>query len=440
MSAISLNQLLHSVADAGVELFRRRAVRRGDRSKSAITWCHELLSTLGEASGVALARHIVAAYGAMSDDDKLSFFEALRSEFHVDADAIMACASAYHRDRDNESLATLLAEVEPRRQELFRRINMAPDGTATLVSMRRDLLRHLGAHPDLKSVDDDLAHLLASWFNRGFLTLERIDWNTPAAILEKVIAYESVHAIAGWDDLRRRLAEDRRCFAFFHGAMPDDPLIFVEVALTNGLSDSIQPLIDHERPVLAPGKADAAIFYSINNCHVGLNGISLGNFLIKQVVLELRREFPEIKTFATLSPVPVFRKWLSETSGDPNGNGVPHTDRDLLALLDTPDWFDDAEAVGKLRPVVMRAAATYLLKAKKGCFPYDPVARFHLGNGARLERINWLGDVSGKGLEQSAGILVNYLYDLGAIERNHEDYVKNQTIAAGPAVSRLLRK
>ena len=436
MASISLNHLLNTVADAGLELFRLRATRKASSPATLVEFCRELLSTLGEASGVALARQIVEAYGSLDDDAKLAFFRELRSGFHVDPEYILACAEDYRLTGDDRSLSRLQSSVEARRQELFRRINMAPDGTGMLVSLREDLLRHAAGAPELMPVDDDLAHLLASWFNRGFLSLRRVDWDTPASVLEKIIAYESVHAITGWDDLRGRLADDRRCFAFFHGALPDDPLIFVEVALVHGLSGSVQPLIDRDRPVLRPDAADTAIFYSINNCHRGLKGISFGNFLIKQVILELQREFPRLKTFATLSPIPTFRYWLSGVLDDPETEFVTDADRKLLKALDSPDWLCSETG---LKPLLQRLAAIYFLAAKRDGCPYDPVARFHLRNGARLERINWQGDVSGNGMAQSAGMLVNYVYDLRAIETNHEDYVINRNIAAAPAVKRLAR-
>ena len=436
MASISLNHVLNSVADAGLELFRLRGNRRASSPATPVELCRELLSTLGEASGVALARQIVEAYELLDDGAKLAFFRELRSGFHVDPDRILACAEEYRTTGDDVSLSKLQSAVESRRQELFRRINMAPEGTGMLVSLREDLLRHTAAAPELRPVDSDLAHLLASWFNRGFLSLRRIDWDTPASILEKIIAYESVHAITGWDDLRGRLAEDRRCFAFFHGALPDDPLIYVEVALVQGLSGSVQPLIDSDRPVLRPDTADTAIFYSINNCHRGLKGISFGNFLIKQVVLDLQREFPRLKTFATLSPIPMFRDWLSGVLDDPESGYVTDPDRERLKALDSPDW---RRSESSLRPLLQRLAAIYFIEAKSGGFPYDPVARFHLRNGARLERINWRGDVSGNGMAQSAGMLVNYVYDLRAIETNHEDYVIDRNIAVAPAVKRLAR-
>ena len=430
---------MNTVADAGVELFRKSSAKKTTPA-ILISWCEELLSAAGEASGITLARQIVNGYAALSDNEKLEFFRALKSSYDVDIDKIVQFANDFHDKQDGDSYSKLFAAVESKRQEIFRRINQAPDGISTLVSMRRDLLRLQRKDSNLEVVENDLAHLLNSWFNKGFLTLRRIDWNTPAAILEKVIHYESVHEIKGWGDLRGRLAADRMCFAFFHGTMPDEPIIFVEVALVNGMTESIRALIDSERNELDPAKADTAIFYSINNCHEGLLGIPFGSFLIKQVLLEIRSEFPKIKTFATLSPVPVFRRWLARASEEPQDGHVTDDERKVLELLDEPNWYEDKSTAQQLRPILIRLAAWYFLNAKSGSEPYDPVARFHLRNGAKLARINWLGDLSENGLRQSAGILVNYVYDLNEIVKNHEEYSSNQKIVVAPTIRKLTRK
>ena len=313
---------------------------------------------------------------------------------------------------------------------------MAPNGTGTIVAMREDLLTLLPDDPSLKAVDVDLVHLFTSWFNRGFLHLERIDWESPAALLQKIMTYEAVHPVAGWADLKRRLAEDRRCFAFFHPALPDEPLIFVEVALVRGMASAVQPLISGPEDTLDSVRADTAIFYAINNCRVGLIGISFGNFLIKQVVVELAHELPGLKTFATLSPVPGFRTWLASLvdSGDSELSAEETT---AIGRVSEADWHQDDGAAAELREPLTRLCARYLLEAKSSGRPLDPVARFHLRNGARLERINWLGDVSAKGLAESAGLLVNYVYDPRTIERNHESYVREGKIAASPEIKRL---
>ncbi len=430
---------MNTVADAGVELFRKSSVKK-ITPVMLISWCEELLSTAGEASGITLARQIVNGYAALSDNEKLEFFRTLKSSYEVDIDKIVQFANDFHDKQDGDSYSKLFAAVESKRQEIFRRINQAPDGISTLVSMRRDLLRLQREDSNLTVVEKDLAHLLHSWFNKGFLTLRRIDWNTPAAILEKVIHYESVHEIKGWGDLRRRLAADRMCFAFFHGTMPDEPIIFVEVALVNGMTESIRALIDSERNELDPAKADTAVFYSINNCHEGLLGIPFGSFLIKQVLLEIRSEFPKIKTFATLSPVPAFRRWLARASEDLQVSHVTDDEQKILELIDEPQWYENKSTAQQLRPILIRLAARYFLYAKSGSEPYDPVARFHLRNGAKLERINWLGDLSPNGLKQSAGILVNYVYDLDEIVKNHEEYSSNQKIVVASTIKKLARK
>ena len=439
MPSISLSQLLNTVADAGADLFRKASARKITPS-ILVAWCDQLLSAAGEASGITLARQIVNGYNALSDREKLNFFSILRSNYEVDIDEILQFAKNYQEHQDSENYVRLISAVESRRQEIFRRINLAPDGIFTLVSMRRDLLHLKREEPRLALVENDLAHVLTSWFNKGFLTLRRIDWNTPATILEKVIHYESVHEIKGWEDLRRRLAADRMCFGFFHGAMPDEPIIFVEIALVDGLTESIHTLIGSSESELNPVNADTAIFYSINNCHEGLYGIPFGSFLIKQVILQINSEFPKIKTFATLSPVPKFRKWLTKTLEDPKGEFVLDVERKALKLLDEPNWYKDEKKNKQLHPILIRLAAIYFLQAKAGKEPYDPVARFHLRNGAKLARINWCADLSPNGLSQSAGILVNFVYDLEEIVKNHEEYSSSQKVAVAPAIKKLAKK
>jgi malonyl-CoA decarboxylase len=305
--------------------------------------------------------------------------------------------------------------------------------------MRKTLLHGLREHPQWKVIDADLRHLLRSWFNRGFLRLERIDWHTSAMLLEKLIEYEAVHAIRGWWDLRRRLEHDRRCFAFFHPQLPNEPIIFIEVALTRGMSAQVQPLLDKAAPVGSPSSADCAMFYSITNCQEGLRGISFGNLLIKQVAEELKREFPHLRRFATLSPIPGFRAWLAKANLDA-------ASRELLARLEDPAWHI-GEVPEELQKLLMRLCACYLLRAKqpngseaKGQEPLDPVARFHLGNGAALERLNWMGDTSEQGIARSAGLMVNYVYWLGEVERNHEAYFRAHVITASPAIEKLARE
>jgi malonyl-CoA decarboxylase len=305
------------------------------------------------------------------------------------------------------------------------------------VAMRADLLTLMKGNKDLAALDRDVVHLLSSWFNRGFLVLRRIDWSTPANILEQIIRYEAVHEIRDWNDLRRRIDPiDRRCYAFFHPALVDEPLIFVEVALTESIPGAIAPLLAEDRELVPVERARTAVFYSISNTQRGLGGISFGNFLIKQVVEELRRELPRLENFVTLSPVPGFMHWVKHSHYLP----LSEEERPMLQSLDRADWIEDAELADKLHPVVEHLAAYYFVKARtpRGRL-IDSVARFHLGNGARLERINWLGDTSPKGLRESAGIMVNYLYRLEDIEKNHEAYANEGTVAASSAVKKLLK-
>ncbi len=438
MSSIRLNYFLDSVADAGMELLRGRIYSNRGRRKSAAKLCHELLSTLGEASGTAIARDIVDRFSAMGEAERLAFFIALKEQFDVDRKSLLSAAKNFCDQKDDASLAELARLVESERLELFRRINMAPGGTRTIVEMRRQVLRLSKDHPELRAIDADLKHLLSSWFNRGFLEMERIDWETPAIILEKLIENESVHEMQGWNDLRGRLAADRRCFAFFHRALPNEPLIFVEVALVNGLSESISPIIDDQREISNPFKADTAIFYSINNCLEGLQGISFGNFLIKQVVQDLSQEFPNLKRYATLSPIPGFCKWLKSALNDPQKHAISRSQVNTLAALDSNAWLKDPELVKSLKPLLLRLAAHYFINVKRKIRPLDPVARFHLRNGAKLERVNWLGDCSRNGMRQSAGMLANYVYSPDTIVENHERYVKDNVLAVSRDVIDLI--
>jgi malonyl-CoA decarboxylase len=317
-------------------------------------------------------------------------------------------------------------------------MNMAPNGTRSLVRLRAELLQRLAEDPGLAEVEADLHALLSTWFNPGFLSLSRIDWNSPASLLEKLVKYERVHRMRGLEDLRRRLAADRRCFAFFHPALPDEPLIFVQVALVAGLADRIAPLVDSNAPVWPPEDADTAVFYSISNCQEGLRGVNLGNFLIKLVVADLQRELPQVRGFATLSPVPGFRAWLAEELGKAESRLLDAEERAALGRLDEPGWPEAKPTADALRPLLLRLCAHYLVREKRHGRPRDPVARFHLGNGARLERINWLGDPSEKGLAESAGLLVNYRYDPARIVSNHEAFTNQGEVIHAAAVRSLL--
>lgn len=394
--------------------------------------CHALLSEKGEVSGMRLAREIIARYRESDDDGRLAYFQLLADEMDIDPDAVAKAAADYGKSRGGRELIRLARASEPPRQEFLRRLNQAPGATAELVAMRVDLQRFIGSSPDLDRVDVDFQHLFGSWFNRGFLVLRSIQWSSPASILEKIIQYEAVHAIDSWDELRQRLLPpDRRCFGFFHPSMPDEPLIFVEVALVSGVPASIQKLLTDKREVLDPLQADTAVFYSISNCQEGLRGISFGNSLIKQVVDELNQEFPHLTEFVTLSPIPGLVPWLRGT--------ISQVDDAAALLLDAAAGRVPVEG---LDPTTIRqVTARYLLEEKRSDgMPLDPVARFHLGNGAEVLDIHADADTSGKGLRESCGAMVNYRYSLHSIEQNHESYVRERKIAASSGLEALLRK
>jgi malonyl-CoA decarboxylase len=438
MANAFFSDLLATISERGRTLLRRGGPSDDKHDASGlIELCEALLSGRGEASGTAMAREVLDRYHDLDAAERRTFFEALVRDFGPDRENVAKAIEAWRENPGDGNGGELHFASEPRRQELIRRLNRAPGGTGDLVAMRADLLSLLNGHNGLAALDRDVVHLLSSWFNRGFLVLRRIDWSTPANILEQIIRYEAVHEIHDWDDLRRRLDPvDRRCYAFFHPAMADAPLIFVEVALTEQIPSAIAPLLAVERQPVPIDRARTAVFYSISNTQRGLGGITFGNFLIKQVVEELRRELPRLDTFVTLSPVPGFRQWLSQASDLP----LSEDDREALKQLDDPNWHANADVEAELRVVLEPLAAYYFLKARnaKGRV-IDPVARFHLGNGARLERINWLGDLSPKGLRESAGIMVNYLYRLDDIEKNHEAFANDGEVVASSAVKKLLK-
>jgi malonyl-CoA decarboxylase len=435
------SEMLQSIADRGRALIlRERREPARERSAGLVELCEALLSGRGEASGVALAREILARYAELTIGPRIAFFEALATTFGHDRNHIEAAIATWRQSPSDATAAELHQSSEPRRLELFRRLNLAPGGTAALVHMREQLLDALDHRDDLGVIDNDFVHLFSSWFNRGFLVLRRIDWSTPAIILEKIIRYEAVHEIQDWDDLRRRIdTPDRRCYAFFHPALVDEPLIFVEVALTRDIPAAIAPILSDKRDEVDPERATTAAFYSITNCQRGLASVSFGHFLIKQVVEELSRELNRVSIFVTLSPAPNFAEWLKRERANTASLALDDEDREALAALDRANWWRDPDSVEKIREPLLRAAAWYYVRGRntRG-LPLDAVARFHLGNGARLERLNWLGDTSERALQQSYGLMVNYLYDLGYIEKNHEAYAQQHAIVASSAVTRLV--
>lgn len=431
-----LGNLIQSLRRRGEQFLPLGMFAPETAPKSIGNWCDTLLSSAGEASGVAIAGVVLDYWRGLDEAGRAEFIDMLDARFGVDLDELDRAAGRYAEERSQLAAAAIHRAAEPRRQDLFRRLNLAPGGVAALVRMREELLRLQAVDPARhRTVDIDFVHLFSSWFNRGFLTLERIDWGTPARILEKVIRYEAVHEIRSWDDLRRRLEpEDRRCYAFFHPQLPEEPLIFVEVALTTDMPRAIAPLLAEDRETVPAAAATHAVFYSISNCQKGLLGISFGNFLIKQVVEELRRDVPGLTDFVTLSPVPRFAAWLRSKAADAVAE-APEA-REIVAR---EDWPENPAALARLDRLVPVLAARYLLLArdKRGRI-LDPVARFHIGNGASLARINVFGDSSPGAIGAALGLMVNYRYRLEDVERNHEACLSEGSVAAAPAVRNLL--
>jgi len=414
----------------------------------ALAAAHNLVSERGEANGSSMAQELISQYQLLDEEQRHVFYTALAEKFSPDPAGLVKAAQAYAREPSALNLIALTKAAEAPRQELFRRMNRAPGGTKAALMMRRELLRLLEKRPDLAALDYDIRHLLSSWFNPGFLKMHQVDWRSPAHVLEKIIQHEAVHAIDGWDDLRRRLQPDRRCFAFFHPQLPDEPLIFVEVALLTEIPSAIAPLVDKKSLPSATQKFKVAVFYSISNCEAGLRGVSMGNFLIKRVAEHLKAEFAGLSTFVTLSPIPGFIDWLTRS---PNLNEVevPLATRtrfehalEAMQLKNktwaqrlSEGWTPDKSSV-KEREALTSLCALYLtiFSTRRGG---SPVAKFHLGNGAELYRLNWAADLSKKGLKESAGLMVNYLYNLGAVEENHGHFAQGQVIHAR-AVAKLI--
>jgi malonyl-CoA decarboxylase len=433
--------LLDSIRDAAQRLIAQREL------DGLMKTCRHLISARGEANNAGLAAQAIGHYQRLPDAAHLIFFQQLASGFNPDPTAVLAAAERYAESPTAEHLVHLVAVSEPPRQELLRRLNRTPGGTVTIVQMRRALLRALVHHPELAAVEADMFHLLSSWFNPGFLGMQQVDWASPASLLEKIIQHEAVHAIDGWDDLRRRLQPDRRCFAFFHPQLPGEPLIFVEVALLEEVPPAIGPLIEKKSEPTPSRRFKVAAFYSISNCQPGLRGVSLGNFLIKRVAERLKLEFPSIKTFCTLSPIPGFVRWLD---GDPEATGG------RLKAPTRARW-DAGRKQLELGPAKMHerleqqwhpwrtteeeqkallALASIYLRECSSLADGDSVAKFHLNNGARLQRINWGADLSRNGLRQSCGLMVNYLYDLDKVEEYHQRFLGGEVVHS-QAVARL---
>lgn len=436
MKAVSIKNLVKKLSNLGLESLGNLYTKNNiPKTEQIGELCNVLLGLKGEASSIALAEEILLAYTNFSPEEKTEFFHYLETGIGVDLNAVEKAISQFQETRTQDAVQAIHKASESPRLELFRALNMASMGTQSLISMREDIINALRENPGLRVVENDLLHLFRSWFNRGFLEIRRIDWETPAVVLEKLIEHESVHAIMGWPDLRRRLEDDRRCFGFFHPVMPYEPLIFVEVALTNEISSNVSELLKEKDSKNNNAAHNTAIFYSINNCLKGLRGVTFGNLLIKQVVEKLERENSNIKTYSTLSPLPNFSSWLKAEIAN-----IDFLDRDnkenITALLDKPNM--DSLQEPELKKDLMSLCAYYLLKVKSRDKPACPVERFHLGNGATLGRINWLADESENGLGQSLGIMVNYIYDQTTLAHNHERYGQENAIVCSADVRQLL--
>ena len=419
----------------------------GSRPKQVDAW-RLLLTECAEAKGGEVSARTRAAalaqtYLKLDDDARHAFLRLISLEFGPTPAHVATAHESYQQAVGGaaqwDAEAVLRAALRSSRIRILTQFNAIPQGVKFLVDLRADMLRYLEEDPELGPLDRELESRLAAWFDVGFLELQRITWNAPAALLEKLIEYEAVHEIRSWTDLKNRLDSDRRLYAFFHPRMPMEPLIFVEVALTDRLADSVQALLDENAPVFDSRRADTAIFYSISNTQAGLRGVSFGNFLLKRVIDDLHRDFPKLKHFATLSPLPGFASWARK-----NPQAIAEAGIDLdVAQLAAGEWAQDAAAARRINEGLTRLAARYLTLAKSsrgdGMQPLDAVTRFHAGNGARLERINPLGDASPKGMQQSFGVMVNYLYDLDDLEHNVESFAGEGTIATSAAVRRQAR-
>ena len=409
--------------------------------------CRDLLRLKDEGTVLKLAQDIHDHYATFDCGEKLGFFQFLLDEFREDQTDLQAAIDQYQADPNPINVQLVNRASLPARRQILQVLNMPPNGTLNLISMRADLLSLTRTYKDLAAVDKDFEILFDAWFNRGNLSLQQIDWETPAFILEKLIRYEAVHEISGWDDLRRRVSSGRRCYAFFHPALPQEPIIFVQVALANGLAGSIDQILREENGESIFGedesRANTAIFYSISNCQAGLRGIAFGDLLIKQVVDLISTELPHIKKFSTLSPIPGFSAWLARAARDDESNlssAERAVAKQLQASAQSHGWINDAALCSEYEPVLLSLCAHYLKNEKRGNQPLDPVSRFHLRNGARLERINWLGDTSPKGLQESAGLLANYVYDHRSVSKNHERYIYDYEVVSSSAVKLLAKR
>ncbi len=432
----NLKEIISSIADVGQKLFKKSVVKKNDL-ESIISLCDDLISNKGAAFGITVARDITDLYQTLSPEKKLLFFKKINEKFRPNHTKVAEAINLYKSEQNDKNLFKLFVTSEGQRRELFRRMNMSPNGISTIVSLREDLLKILNENKELKPFDDDLRELFKSWFNPGFLKLTKITWDTKAAILEKIIQYERVHKIKDMNELKRRLGEDRRFFSYFHPALEDEPIIFVQVALTNGLGKSIQEIMKPSSE--GAKKYDTATFYSISNCQEGLSRVTLGNFLIKRVVYEIQEELPNIKNFGTLSPIPGFRDWFTTLDEKIIQNILEDIPYNNVSFLKSAGLKAGDARIVSNKKAIIKLVAHYLMneKNKKGR-PINDVCRFHLGNGAIIDDININANVSEVGLNRSFGVMVNYLYELKNIEKNHEDYINKKKIIISDQLKKKL--
>ena len=432
----NLKEIISSIADVGQKLFKKPELKKNDLD-TILSLCDDLISNKGAAFGITVARDITDLYQELTLENKLLFFQKINEKYKPNHTKVAEAIENYQKTQNDKNLYKLFITSEGKRRELFKRMNMAPNGISTIVSLREDLLKVLDEHKDLKPLDDDLRELFKSWFNPGFLKLAKITWDTKAAVLEKIMKYERVHEIKDMDELKRRLGEDRRFFSYFHPALEDEPIIFVQVALTNGLGKSIQEIT---KPRTEGDKNyDSATFYSISNCQEGLSRVTLGNFLIKRVVFEIQEELPNIKNFGTLSPIPGFRDWFSYLEDNKIKNIIGNIPIENIKFLKSPDLKPGDPRIVSNKDALLKLVSHYLINEKNHKkLPVNDVCRFHLGNGAIIDDIIINANVSEVGLNRSFGIMVNYLYELKSIEKNHEDYINNKKVIVSDKVKKLI--
>ena len=421
----NLKEIISSIADVGQKLFNKSNIKKNDLD-SILSLCDDLLSNKGAVFGITVARDITSLYQELSNENKFNFFKKLNEKYKPNHTKVGEAIELYTKSQNEKNLSTLFKVAEGKRRELFRRMNMAPNGTSIIVSLREDLLKILNDNKDLVPFDNDLRHLFSAWFNPGFLKLEKITWETKAAVLEKIMKYERVHHIKDMNELKRRLGEDRRFFSYFHPALQDEPIIFVQVALTKGLGKSIQEIMKPSGE--SNKKYDTATFYSISNCQEGLSRVTLGNFLIKRVIYEIQKELPQIKNFGTLSPIPGFSEWFSYLDENKIKIILGNLQIDLSFLKSSDLKLGDSKIISN-KEAMIKLVAHYIVNEKnhKG-LPINNVTRFHLGNGAIVDDIVVNANISETGFKRSFGIMVNYLYELKSIEKNYEDYMNNKKV------------